>query len=159
MHVVVPCMCTARVQLATGSLVCITHTAVACLSEVIASLSTVACRQQCLISGLNGEACDSGSKCLCPVSLIWPLSRNGRAPGRGSDAERGPKGDNSSQTPNPLWLFWGRLRLVVIRQTGPGSRTIYSLWWQGPGGGSIGTRQVQREEGVRSVGNRNQRWS
>lgn len=57
------------VQQPMGLLVYITHTAVACLSGVIASLFMVACRQQCLISGLNGAACDSGSECSC---LIWP---------------------------------------------------------------------------------------
>lgn len=74
----------------------ITHTAVACLSGVIASLFMVACRQQCLISGLNGAACDSGSKCLCSVSLIWPSLRNGGAPGKREDCCAGPQGGNSS---------------------------------------------------------------
>lgn len=65
-----------------GLLVYITHTAVACLSGVIASLFMVACRQQCLISGFNRAACDSGSKYLCSVSLVRPLSGNGEAPER-----------------------------------------------------------------------------
>ena len=60
------------VQQPMGLLVYITHAAVACLSGVIASLFMVACRQQCLISELNGAACESGSKCLCSVSLICP---------------------------------------------------------------------------------------
>lgn len=80
------CTC---VQQPVGLLVCITHTAVACLSGVIASLFMVACRQQCLISGLNGAACDSGSERLCSVSLIWSLLRNGGAPGRGGTAQLG----------------------------------------------------------------------
>lgn len=81
-------LCTCAQQ-PMGLLVYITHPAVACLSTVIASLFMVACRQQCLISRLNGPACDSGSKCLCSVSLIWPLMRNGGAPKRGSAAVLG----------------------------------------------------------------------
>lgn len=81
-----------------GLLVCITHTAVACLSGVIASLFMVACRQRCLISWLNGTACDSGSKYSCSVSLIWPMLRNGEASGRerGRSAELGPHGGDGS---------------------------------------------------------------
>lgn len=132
----------------------ITHTAVACLSVVIASLFMVACRQQCLISGLNGAACDSGNKCLCSVSLIWPFLRNGQAPERGRIAELGLRVATAAKRSVPLW----HLRPAVISQPGPGSRAIYSQWWKGLGRGSIGARQVQREEGVRSLGNRNQRW-
>lgn len=135
-----------------GLLVYITHTAVACLSGVIASLFMVACRQQCLISALKGAACDSGSKCLCSVSLILPLLRNRGAPERGSTAELGLRVATAAKRPVLSW------RSVAISQTGPGRRAIYSLWWKGLGGGSIGTRQVHWEEGVRSLGNRNQRW-
>lgn len=60
--------------------------------------------------------------------------------------------------PSRSWRLGASLRPVAISQTGPGSRAIYSLWWKGPGRGSIGARQVQWEEGVRSLGNRNQRW-
>lgn len=67
------------VQQSVGLLVCITHTAVACLSAVIASLFMVACRQQCLISWLNWAACDSGNKGLCSLSLICPWVRSGGA--------------------------------------------------------------------------------
>lgn len=90
------------VQQPVGLLVYITHTAVACLSGVIASLFMVACRQQCLISGLNGEACDSGSKCSCSVSLIWPLLRNGGAPERRT-AELGLRVATAAKRPSPLW--------------------------------------------------------
>lgn len=59
-----------------GLLVCMARSDVACLSKVIASLFMIACRQQCLISALNGAASDSKSKCLCSVSLILHLLRN-----------------------------------------------------------------------------------
>lgn len=49
-------------------------------------------------------------------------------------------------------------RSVAIGCTGQGMRVIYSLWWKGPGRGSSGTWQVHWEEGVSSLGNRNQRW-
>lgn len=72
------------------------HSAVACLSEVIASLFMVACRQQCLISALNGAASDSRSKCLCSVSLIlhslrsWGVGGGGCAAGPGLRAAKRP---------------------------------------------------------------------
>lgn len=94
------CTCVLRPM---GLLVYITHTAVACLSRVIASLFMVACRQQCLISGLNGAACDSGSKCLCSVSLIWPLLRNGGAQERGRTAELGLRVAMAAKRPVPSW--------------------------------------------------------
>lgn len=70
----------------------------------------------------------------------------------------GPPGGNSSWTSHPVVAFEASLRPGVISQTEPGSRVIYSLWWKGLGRGSTGARQVQWEEGVRSLGNRNQRW-
>lgn len=106
-----------------GLLVYITRTAVACPSGVIASLFMVACRQQRLISGFNGAACDSGSKYLCSISLIRPLLRNGETPER----ERGVLS----------WASGWQQQLnapsspVVISHTGPGRRAIYCLWWKG----------------------------
>lgn len=140
------------VQQPMGLLVCITRTAVACLSVVIASLFMVACRQQRLISGFNGAVCDSGSKYSCSVSFIRPLLGNGEAAERERErvllswASGWQQQLNSPSSP------------LVISQTGPGSRAIYCLWWKGVGRGSIGTRQVQQEDGVRSLENRNQRW-
>lgn len=111
-----------------GLLVCITHTAVACLSGVIASLFMVACRQQRLISGLNGAACDSGNKRLCSVSLYLALGEGNRGTREREDCSAGPQGGNSSYSSEPPW----RLKLVskpgVISQIGLGSRVIYSLW-------------------------------
>lgn len=70
---------------------CMAPSAVACLSEVIASLFMVACRQQCLISALNGAASDSRSKCLCSVSLILHSLRSwGGVGGRGGGVCAGP---------------------------------------------------------------------
>lgn len=91
------------VQQPMGLLVYITHAAVACLSGVIASLFMVACRQQCLISKLNGAACDSGSKCLCSVSPIWPLLRNGGLPERGRTAELALRVATAAKRPIPSW--------------------------------------------------------
>lgn len=135
-----------------GLLVYITRTAVACLSRVIASLFMVACRQQRLISGFNRAACDSGSKYLCSVSLIRPLLGNGETPEREREGERtgelGLRAATAAKHPDQF----------SSSHTGPESRTIYCLWWKAVSRGSIDTRQVQREEGVSSVGNRNQRW-
>lgn len=116
------------VQQPMGLLVYVTHNAVACLSGVIASLFMVACRQQCLISGLNGAACDSGSKCSCSVSLIWSSLRNGGAPERERTAELGLRVATAAKRPVPVVVLWASLRPVAISQTGPGSRAIYSLW-------------------------------
>lgn len=144
--------CFSHVQQPMRLLVYITHAAVACLSGVIASLFMVACRQQCLISAFSGAACDSGRKCLCSVSLILPLLRSRGPPERSSTAERGLRVATAAKRPVLSW------RSVAISPTGPARRAIYSLWWKGLGRGSIGTRQVHWEEGVRSLGNRNQRW-
>lgn len=57
------------------------HCAAACLSGVIASLFMVACRQQGLISALNGAASDSRSKCSCSASLILHLLTSGGSGG------------------------------------------------------------------------------
>lgn len=71
------CKLFACVQQPMGLLVCMARSVVAFFSEVIASLFMVACRQRCLISALNGAASDSGRKCLCSVSLIVHLLKNG----------------------------------------------------------------------------------
>lgn len=66
------------------------HCAAACLSGVIASLFMVACRQQGLISALNGAASDSRSKCSCSASLILHLLTSGGRERGGEVGTAGP---------------------------------------------------------------------
>lgn len=80
-----------------GLLVCMAHCATACLSGVIASLFMVACRQQGLISALNGAASDSRSKCSCSASLILHLLTSG-----GGERGWGLLGRDSGQLNAPV---------------------------------------------------------